>query len=178
MKRSHTDVLFALLDYERKTSKFFKEFFTELNFDFGCGWARADLVIIEEGRSVAGRRGKTVSLYEVKTEETGLSKTIFDSCKQVSLYQLGISKPLLFIRDKIKAEILNGSLAFSVELVIPEKLLEEVRYYPQDYFEKLKVFLQFHRAGILAYTPQMNFYQPKGFPLPITVLIEELKGGR
>lgn len=30
MKRSHTDVLFALLDYERKMSRFFRDFFTEI----------------------------------------------------------------------------------------------------------------------------------------------------
>ena len=55
------------------------------------------MVIIERGRSVGGKRGKTLSLYEIKTEYKDVMRVVFEACRQIELYKLGLMYPEVFI---------------------------------------------------------------------------------
>jgi len=63
---SHSDVMIRLLEREQAENSYVRDYLEGLEFNFGDVTARADLVLIESGRSVRAGRGKTLVLYETR----------------------------------------------------------------------------------------------------------------
>ena len=159
---SHTEVVYRLLDHERERSgRYYRDFITELLFNFGGGFGRADLVIIEYGRSVGGVRGKTLILYEVKTEEKGFPSVIFNACRQVELYKIGLSNPEIFVDDETNVEKLKDALSFSAYLVIREDLWEKMAGQPKKTRKKLSTLIDMCGLGLITYDKNWNFQHSK-----------------
>ncbi|RKY05597.1 hypothetical protein DRP77_00415 [Candidatus Poribacteria bacterium] len=161
---SHSDIVYHLLDEERK-SRYFRDFLTELEFNFGGGWGRADLVIIESGRQVKRKRGKTLALYEVKLEEKGIAGILFNACQQVALYKIGLLNPSLFVADKEKASLLEGALGFTAEIVIPEKLFAEWDMYTKDVQDRIAWLMRYYGIGLRVFDDKLRFTQKLFAPM-------------
>jgi len=153
--------------------RYFRDFLSELRFNFGGGYGVADLVVIEYGRSVGGRRGKTLNLFEIKTEGENIMKVAFDACRQIELYRLGLAYPEVFIDDEDKANMVRNALGFSVYLVIQEDLWNERLNYVRSYQEKLDKLLKYHRIGVITYNRTWRFEFIKEYPafvFPISMI--------
>jgi len=161
---SHSDVVYRLLDFERQSSgRYYRDFLSELDFYFGGGYGRADLVIIERGRSVGGKRGKTLSLYEVKTEYKDVMRVVFEACRQIELYKLGLMHPEVFILDREKAEKVKDALGFSTYLVVQEDLWEERLRYSKEDLERLDKLLKYYKVGLIIYNRAWEFKYSKDY---------------
>lgn len=154
---SHSDVLSKLLEREQAENKYVRDYLTELDFDFGAVAARADLVLIESGKS--GRAGglKTLVLYEISTESKKLLPVLYQSCRQIELYRVGLKYPRTFVSDPDKADRIGGSLSFRVYIVLDDDVWFDRILFHKEYRDKMDKLLKHFEAGIITYNKNWKF---------------------
>jgi len=146
-----------LLEREQAENRYVRDYLEELDFDFGAVKARADLVLIESGRSVRAGRGKTLVLYEISTESRGLMPVLYESCRQIELYRLGLKYPRTFVSDPEKAERIGGSLSFRVCVVLHDDVWFERVLFHKGYRDKMDKLLKHFDVGIITYNKNWKF---------------------
>lgn len=154
---SHSDVMIRLLEREQAENSYVRDYLEGLEFNFGDVTTRADLVLIESGRSVRAGRGKTLVLYEIRTESRGLMPVLYESCRQIELYRLGLRYPRTFVSDPEKAEKIGGSLSFKVYIVLDDDVWFERVLFHRRHLDKMDKLLKHFEAGIITYNKNWKF---------------------
>lgn len=154
---SHSDVLSKLLEREQAENSYVTDYLTELDFDFGAVKARADLVLVESGKSVRVGRGKTLVLYEIRTESRELMPVLYESCRPIEFYRLGLRHPKTFVSDPEKAEKIGGSLSFRVYIVLHDDVWFERVLFHKGYRDKMDKLLKHFDVGIITYNKDWKF---------------------
>jgi hypothetical protein len=67
--------------------------------------------------------------------------------------------PSLFVTNEEKASFLEGTMAFSSEIVTSNKLFKEWGEYPTNIQEKIKFFMAYYNAGLWTFDEKLKFSQ-------------------
>ena len=169
-KPSHSDVVHHLLDNLDKLGiKRVKRegYLTEVRMCLGQDLEGfIDLVTIGGYRVRGNKRGTTLVLYKVKTDTSGLFRVIFRALQQVSMYQLALRNPLLYVKEEDKIEKLSNSLAYKKYLVIQKALWEEERGFSDEEKERLGELIVLSEVGIITYDDRWKFREEREYGYP------------
>ncbi len=166
-KPSHPDVVHRLLDNLDKLGTKAVDYLTEVRISLGQGLVnQLDLVVMSGYRTRAGKRGKVMTLYEVKTEPSGLFRIILGALQQLSMYHLALNHPALYVIGEDKIEKLSDSLGYRQYVVIQEALWGETEELSEDELEKLSELLVLRNVGVVTYDSRWRFRLDKFFGKP------------
>lgn len=157
-KPSHTDVLTRLLKNLDKLGITAIDHLTEVRIVFGQDKeGRLDLVTIGRKRTRKGKQGNIVTLFEIKTEASRLFRVVADGVQQLTLYELALNNPDLYITEQEKVKKLSNTLAYKNYLVIQQALLDEWEDLSEHEWEKFSEILAFFNVGIITYDNKWKF---------------------
>lgn len=160
----HDDVVHRLRDnlgtLGIKVVDYLVETRLRLGQDMKC---RMDLVTIAGSRTRRGKKGNVVTLFEVKTESSQLFRVIFQGLQQLSMYELGLENPSLYVVGQDKQEKLSNSLAYREYLVIQKALWDEWDGLSEEEREKLSEILYKWNVGIITFDAKWKFRLDRWF---------------
>ena len=163
----HDDVVHRLRDQMGtlgiKVVGYLVEARLRLGQDMKC---RMDLVTIAGSRTRGGKKGNVVTLFEVKTEPSQLFRVVFQGLQQLSMYELGLENPSLYVVGEEKQEKLANSLAYRKYLVIQKALRDEWDSLSEEEREKLSEILDKWNVGIITFDAKWKFRLDRWFGKP------------
>lgn len=163
----HDDVVHRLRDklgtLGIKVVDYLVEARLRLGQDMKC---KMDLVTIAGSRTRGGKKGNVVALFEVKTEPSQLFRVVFQGLQQLSMYELGLGNPSLYVVGEDKQEKLVNSLAYRKYLVIQKALWDEWDGLSEEEREKLSEILDKWNVGIITFDAKWKFRLDRWFGKP------------
>lgn len=166
-KPSHPDVVHRLLDNLDKLGIKRADYLSEVKMRLGQDVERQiDLVTIRGYRTRGEKQGNVLTLYEIKTDTSGLFPVVIRALQQLSMYSLALNKPRLYVVDEDKIKKLSNSFGYRRYLVIQKILWDELEDLSEAEEEKLDEILYHWKVGIITYDSKWKFKEDKfhGYP--------------
>ena len=163
----HADVVHRLRDSLPKLGIKYVQYLAEAKLRLGQDMkGRMDLVTMSGSRTRGGKKGTVVNLFEVKTEQCQLFRVVHQGVQQLSVYELGLANPSLYVVGEAKQQMLENSLAYRKYLVIPQALWDEWDDLSDDDAEKMSEILDLWDVGIITFDTKWRFKLDKWFGKP------------
>lgn len=166
-KPLHSEVVKRLCDNLDKLDIKYADYLTEVRMHVGQDVNRQiDLVTIGGHRTRETKRGNVLTLFAVKVEPSQLFRTVVDALQQMSLYELALLDPSLYVVGEDRIEKLSNSLTYRRYLVIQRASWDEQKDLSEDEVEKLSEILALQNIRIITYDSKWKFKleEPFGHP--------------